>query len=48
MLAIPGYHEPGDLEALPALIREIEPAYHVIWYPKPLWGEVDIFAWVSD
>ena len=48
VLVVSGYHKPDDLETLPRLIREIEPAYQCEWEADPICGEVEIVARCPD
>jgi FkbM family methyltransferase len=43
ILAVAGYHKPGDLEVLPALMHEFVPGYQVA-IDDPEWGECGVFA----
>lgn len=48
VIEMAAYHKPDDLQVLPALLREIEPAYELTWDPHPTWADLDILARVPN
>ncbi len=44
VIEIAAYHKPDDLQVLPTMLREIEPAYELTWDPHATWADLDIIA----